>query len=294
MDKISVFEFWCIGDVACVQERDEWVIKVTPREERYAHQELVHSNPQRQSTTLKTNGGEAVIETTSNNAVDATWLGLNTLRKTPPNVRHGDQVLLYTLGKEMTYWVETNTMDEKRLESVILAISADPKNKMDRVTWENTYFISMSSHDKRFHIRLNKVTDEFTGYSFDIDAKTAYAKLADDLDNAVFIDSRNTVVGYQNADGTTAYADKLNHITYAPNNIEMTAEQKIIQKAQAIILECEDFKCTAKSTYKVITPNAEFSTKITTPKAEINGIEHSTHSHQEKGDGKPVGGPQAG
>lgn len=294
MDKISVFEYWCIGDVACVKGLDDWDIKVTPREERFAHQELVHSNPQRQSTTLKSNGGELNVEATSDSAVTATWLGLNSMRKTPPNVRHGDQVRIYKLGENKYYWVELNTMDEKRLETVILAISADPANKMDRVTWENTYFMNFSSHEKRIHLRLNKVTEEFTGYSLDFDAKTGYAKMEDDLENAVFIDSRNTTVGFQNADGTTSYGQKQDLFGYAPRDVTFTAERNITSNCQKFIINCKDYECNATGSHVTNTPDAVFSTKLTTPEATINGIDHSKHLHTEQGDGKDVSKPKAG
>lgn len=294
MDKISVFEYWCVGDVTCVKGLNDWTIKVKPTEMRFAHQELVHSNPQKQSATLKTNGGEVVVESVSDNSVEATWLGLNSMRKTPPNVRHGDQVWIYKLGDKKYYWVELNTMDEKRLETVILAISADPSAPMDRVSWQNTYFMNFSSHEKRIHLRLNKVTEEFTGYSLDFNADTGYAKMEDDLENAVFIDSRNTTVGFQNADGTTAYGQKLDLFGYAPRDVNFNAERNITSTCQKFTINCTDYECNATGSHKTNTPNAVFNTKITTPKAEINGIEHSTHTHTEQGDGKDVSKPKAG
>lgn len=304
MDKISVFEYWCIGDVASVKGLDAWDVKVTPREERFAHQELVHSNPQRQSTTLKSNGGELNVEAQSDSAITATWLGYNSMRKTPPNVRHGDQVLLYKLGETKYYWVEINTMDEKRLETVILAISADPDKKMDRVTWQNTYFMNFSSHDKRIHLRLNKVTEEFTGYSLDFDAKTGYAKLEDDLENAVFIDSRNTTVGFQNADGTTAYGQKQDLFGYAPRDMSFTAERNITAKCQKFQIDCTDYVCNASGSYNTTTPDAKFSTQVTVPKVnavtvaassgvsspsvKAGGKEITEHDHISNEPGKPT------
>lgn len=294
MDKVSIFEFWCIGDVSAVKGLNSWEIQVTPREERFAHQELVHSNPQRQSNTIKSNGNDLVVEATSDNSVTATWLGVNSMRKTPPNVRHGSQVRLYKLGDKKYYWTEINTTDEKRLETVVLAISASDSAEMDRMNWSNTYFMSFSSHEKKIHLRMNKVTSEYTGYSLDIDGEDGYAKLNDDLDNAVFIDSRNTIVGFQNQDGTTAYGKKKDLFGYAPQDIFFTAERNITAKCKKFQIDCEDYVCNASSSHKTNTPDAVFSDKITTPLAEIDGIEHATHSHNEQGDGKPVSGPIPG
>lgn len=286
MDGLTAFKLHGVGIVAGVKELGSNEIFVTPREERYAHQELVHNNPQKQSTTVNSNGKERVVNSTTNNSRPANWLAYNTTRKTPPDVRHGDEVLIYTVGEEDYYWVEINTMDEKRLETVIFAISADPDNEMAK-DYSNAYFFSWSSHQKRAHFRMNKVTDEFTGYSVEIDAKEGFAKIEDDLDNGVFIDSRNTITGMQNADGSHVVARKQDIIGDAPRNIDLTAGSKFT-------INCVDYVCNATGSHKTNTPNAEFSTKITTPKAVINGIEHSTHSHNEQGDGKKVSGPKEG
>lgn len=266
------------------------MIKATPREYRFAHQELVHSNPQTESVTLKTNQGEQVVEAVDDNSIEATWLAYNTTRKTAPDVRHGSEVMLYKLGDNKYYWTETNTQDMKRLESIIFAISADPNNAMDP-NYSNAYFVSWSSHDKRLLVRINKVDGEFTGYTSEINAIDGYAQTVDDLGNVMFVNSRDTVVGLENADGTLVYLNKKDIIGYAPENIKLTAQQLMALKARSIALSCEDYECTATSSYKVNTPNAVFSNEITTPEATINGIKHSKHKHLEQGDGKPVSEP---
>lgn len=286
MDDLTAFRLVGIGVVADVKKLGSREIYVSPREERYAHQELVHNNPQKQSATVNNNGKEHVINATTNNSRPATWLAYNTTRKTPPDVRHGDEVQIYTVDDDTYYWIEMNTMDEKRLETVIFAISADPDNPMAE-DYSNAYFFSWSSHQKRAHFRMNKVTDEYTGYSVEIDAKEGFAKIEDDLDNGVFIDSRNTITGMQNADGSHVVARKQDILGEAPRNISLKAGSKFT-------INCVDYECNATGSHKTNTPDAVFSTKITTPKAEINGIEHSTHSHIEQGDGKKVSEPKAG
>lgn len=290
MDGLTAFKLVGVGIVADVKKLGSREIYVSPREERFAHQELVHNNPQKQSTTVNNNGKEHVIHATTNNSRPAKWLAFNTTRKTPPDVRHGDEVLIYSVGEEDYYWVECNTADEKRLETVIFAISADPSNPMAE-DYSNAYFFSWSSHQKRALFRMNKVTEEFTGYTVEIDGKEGFAKLEDDLDNALYVDSRNTIVGFQNADGTTSYGQKQDLFGYAPRDVNFTAERNITSTCQKFTVNCVDYECNATGSHTTNTPDAVFSTKITTPKAEIAGIEHSTHSHNEQGDGKPVSKP---
>lgn len=251
---------------------------VSPREYRFAHQELVHSNPQREDKTVKTNTGERVVKATNNAAIPCIWLAYNSIRKTPPDVRHGDEVLIYTLGDDKFYWVELNSVDMKRLETVILAISADPAEAM-KDDFSNAYFFSLSSHEKRIQLRLNKVTEEFTGYTIDINAKDGYLSASDDLDNAFYINSKDTQVGMENACTTTVVLDKEDIKAYAPRNIEYTAEERIQFRCKQFFANCEDWEVNASNSYKVNTPNAVFSDKITTPSAEINGILHENHRH---------------
>ena len=294
MQEFSSFKLHSIGRVSQVKDRNSGLITVIPIEYRFAHQELSHTNPQSVNETLTVNGKEDVTTGTMDNSIpDCKWLAYNSMRKTPPDVRHGSEVFIYQASDDSYYWVESNSTDMKRKETVIYAISADPEKPMAE-DYSNAYFFSHSSHDKRIHLRMNQVDGEFTGYSLDINGIDGYAQLRDDLNNVIYIDSRNTFVGFENADETLCVARKQDLVMFAHHNIELTAEDTILMKCKNLIQQCESYQCTATSSYNVNTPNAVFSTKITTPKAELGGIEHTEHSHVEKGDGKPVGKPISG
>lgn len=294
MQDFSAFKLFSIGIVSGVKARGSHLITVIPREYRFAHQELMHSNPQVNKETLQVNDKESVTTGTLDNSIpNCKWLAFNTSRKTPPDVRHGDEVLIYQASDDTFYWVEMNSADMKRKETVIYAISADPSKPL-KDDYSNGYFISVSSHDKHLHVRMNQVDGEFTGYTFEVDGKAGYAQLKDDLNNTLYIDSRNTFVGFENADETLCVARKQDLFMFAHHNIELTAEDTILMKCESLIQKCVNYSCTATGSYSVDTPNAVFSTKITSPKAQLGGIEHTEHSHMEKGDGKPVGKPIEG
>ncbi|MGL4457258.1 MAG: hypothetical protein ACRCUB_02515 [Plesiomonas shigelloides] len=291
MASYSAFEFYGIGVVADVKERGATTVMVTPREQRFAHQELVDTNPQREDKTVKTNNGERVVKATNNKAIECTWLAVNSMRKTAPDVRNGDEVLIYTLGDDRYFWMLLNTADHKRLETVIFAISADPNNPL-KDDFSNAYFISLSSHEKQFMFRLNKVDGEVTGYTIECNAKDGYLSASDDFENGFFIKSKERVVGLENADRTTVQCDKEDANIYAPRNINLTAEERIAMRCKKLFAKCEDWEVNASNSYKVNTPNAEFSERITTPSAIINGVTHENHKHISNGPGKPTNGPQ--
>lgn len=261
---VSQFHFETLAKVALTPEINAWDIEVMPTEKtNQAGTEVVAIN-QKESIQHKTYGGEDNVTVDTSNCIKATWLPWNTTRKTPPNVRRNDDVLIFRLGNSSKYyWVDNSTKNVKRLETILFAISGDSKNPMAS-DYSNAYFLEVSSHGKRISLHTSQANGEPFGYDIQLDTDDGKLTVIDTALNQIFLDSAETTIGAKNANGTRILLEKKNINAYAPDSIRYEA-------VNTIAFKCTDFKIDASNSFTLNASNSiTLSTKTFKSTANSN------------------------
>ncbi len=170
-------------------------------------------------------------------SIIATWLP-DSNRVTPPDIQRGEMVSLWQMGSSDKYYWRSLAKDEKlrRLETVVIGISANPDSDADGRSPENMYFIELSSHAKTITLSTSQRNGEFCTYDFQFDLGNGRVVLQDNKGNSALFDSKNIHMKLLNQLGTFFELNKQNISGYAPKNIAFAAEQNVDIKAQKITL----------------------------------------------------------
>ncbi len=259
--ELSQLHFHSWGLVANIKPSDTKEVKVVPIEYRFGHLESVLDNPESDDSSYETENGEELVEVVKSSAVTAKWLKFNTNRVTAPDVRRNDQVLIWRLGNtDRYYWTDMNVSNVKRLETVVYAWSADPKNPV-KDDLSNAYFLEISTHNKSITLQTSQSNGEPFGYTLQLNTDEGRYIITDTAENIVYLDSAETVIGFKNALGTEFKLDKKNIYGYAPDSMKFKA-------VNTVAFECKDFTLDAtnsiKFTTKDWTVNATSSIGFTT------------------------------
>lgn len=246
--ELSQLHFHSWGLVANIKPSDTKEVKVVPIEYRFGHLESVLDNPEPDGSSYETENGEEIVEVVKSSAVTAKWLKFNSNRITAPDVRRNDQVLIWRLGNtDRYYWSDMNVSNIKRLETVVYAWSADPKNPM-KDDLSNAYFLEMSTHNKSITLQTSQANGEPFGYTLQLNTDEGRYVITDTAENIIYMDSAETVIGFKNALGAEFKLDKKNIYGYAPDGMNFKA-------ANTVAFECKDFTLDATNSIKFDTKN---------------------------------------
>lgn len=185
-----------------------------------------------------TSTGKAVNGTAfvSNNLV-AKWLPSSN-RKTPPDMRRGEKVRIWQMANQDAYYWTDLGLDGhlRRLETVIIAINANPALTQDEFDPENMYFMEISSHQKTITLSTSQKNGEFCTYDFQFDLANGKVVLEDNKGNHALFDSQNINIQLKNQLGTFFELNKQDINGYAPRNIKLEAVNNVDVKAKKITL----------------------------------------------------------
>lgn len=165
---------------------------------------------------------------TSNNTIRALWLPESSNRVTAPDVRRGERVIVYRFGDSDKYFWRPMGLDDhlRKLETVIFAISATTSESKTELDIESCYFVEISSHMKHFFIHTSRANGELAAYDLELSGGEGKAILADDLGNSFLLNSVETLIKLENADGSYHELNKQNIKSYAPAKLEFVAGQE--------------------------------------------------------------------
>jgi len=254
-----------IGIVAENKVRDNDIVKVMPIEIfPYLKDEIKDNTTAYFGAGLDSDGREYTVQVDIDTTLDAKWLSLETNRVTPPDLIKGEQVLIWQYGDEDKYFYTSMGRDDRlrRLETITHRYSniSDLEEDVEGLTAENSYEVTVSTHDKYIHITTNKYDEEPFAYSIKLDTKTGNLRINDDVGNFMLLDSEKTLIRMENQSGTWWELNKEVINGYAPDSINFVAEKLISFK-------CTDFTVDASGSVKIKTP----TTTITCPATEITG-----------------------
>lgn len=164
--------------------------------------------------------------------IKAQWLG-ETNRVTSPDVRRGEQVMLYQAGDSDKYfWLSLGRDDNlRRLETVVYAFNANPDNADADMSRENCYVLEYNTHDKHVTLTTSKANGEPTAYTHQFNTGDGTWTLEDDIGNGMHLDSQEKHFIYRNADKS--------HIEINKKHIDIYTEETIFSKTETWGLKCD-------------------------------------------------------
>lgn len=170
--------------------------------------------------------------------ITAKWLP-STNRRTPPDVQRGEMIEVYQYASNDEYFWRSMGKDDRlrRLETVVIGISANPNMDQNGLDLDNMYFLEVSSHQKTITLSTSQKNGEFCTYDFQFDMANGKVVLQDNLGNYGFLDSKNTHIKLQNQLGTYFELNKQDIKGYAPRDIKLTAVNNVDVKAKKITLD---------------------------------------------------------
>lgn len=243
MENVSSFKIASIGKVAENKLLSSKVISVVLIEKLNLINNELRSTPESIEATGEDHRGQAFgTNIAVDNVVEATWLPFGTNRKTAPDVRRGERVLVWSNGDaDKYYWTTTGLDDDlRKLETVLWCFSANPSEAINGHDFDNCYFLEVSTHTKAVTFQTAIKNGEPFQYLFQFNTGEGNVVLQDDIGNMFELDSGEKRFSLHNA-----------------------AHSKFDMKAGKISIEApEELSITVGGTRMVFTPGA---TTLKTP-----------------------------
>lgn len=222
------------GIVAANKPLDSDYIEVTPLKDLPMIDGDLSDNGQGMSTKgADQMGSHYQTQANASNTIRAKWLKLGQgNRKTSPDVRRGAEVMIYRVADSDEYWWTTcgDDSDLRKLETVIFAFSGTQEEgaKTDE---ENSYYLEVSTHQKKVTFKTSQKNGEPVGYSFQLDTEAGTMTVMDTLNNFFHLNSQDYLWRCQNNNGAYWEINKDDINLSAPKNINMMAGENITMKA---------------------------------------------------------------
>jgi hypothetical protein len=234
---ISKLRFYSLGLVAVNKNLNSDIIEVAPVEDfPMLDGEITDNREKYSANALDASGAPINVEIDTTATIKAKWLPIsNSNRKTSPDVRRGETVVLYKFADSDAYWWNTLFDDNnlRRLETVIYAFSNNStEGPMDDA--QSTYFLEVSTHRKIMHIHTSKSDGEPFSYDVQINAKEGRIVITDDVGNFIVLNSADKRITAQNISESTVDINDKNIFITAPETITLTAKNIIANASESI------------------------------------------------------------
>ena len=202
---VSKLRIYSLGIVAANKQLNSNDIEVTPIEDLpMVNGALTDNASTYSSSATDAKGSTYQTQTQTSSTVHATWLPLgDSNRQTAPDVRRGEQVMIYQFGDADKYYWNTmkNDLKFRRLETVVYAFSGTA-NESDPVDNTTCYFVEFSTHKGSITLHTSKANKEPYAYDIILDTKNGNIRMQDDIGNFFLFDSTQNQFHMENADGS--------------------------------------------------------------------------------------------
>ena len=248
--QLSKLHFYSIGYAAENKKLTSHELEVYPAEVMGYLQGDVNSDSAEDSHDgVDAFGQNYSVPVNVTNSIKAHWYSFGSNRKTPPDIRRGEQVVLMRFADvDKYYWLSTNQSENlRRLETVIYAFSNVSSNDEDvELDGSNTYYIEISTHNKTITLVTNKNDGEAAAYTFQFNTKEGSVTLQDDIGNFLELLSVERKWTLQNADQSRVVLDK--------DRILIESSNEIRHKTRKYIVDCETVEVNAKASITETSP----------------------------------------
>ena len=129
--------------------------------------------------------------------IRAKWLSFGQYNRiTSPDVRKGEQVLLYRFSNsDLWFWTTMLNKHEYRTEEVVIYAWSDKKQmKEDNELIDDMYYLEVNTKDKFIKLHTTDKNGEYTTYDFILDTKNGNFKFIDGKNNYIELDSPTDTV----------------------------------------------------------------------------------------------------
>lgn len=251
----SQLKFFSLGIVANNNPISSNTIVATPIESLMLLDGEIASEPiDEEIEGVDAKGENYTSKVKADNAIEADWLPFSgSNRRTAPNVRRGERVIIWQYADDNdTYYWSTLGMDDhlRKLETVVYSFSGTRDEASDSFSPENCYSLEVSTHEGRITLTTSKANEEFCIYAIQINPKDGRILICDELNNEIELNSKETIISFTNADGTTVQLDKKKIYAYAPDQIHLKADNAIIMQTKDYKIETTNY--TLKSSANLI------------------------------------------
>jgi phage baseplate assembly protein gpV len=244
-DNISRLKFYSYATVAANKELSSDLIEAIPHEQSsYLDGELTDDITEKEgSGTDKDEASfDAKVKTTA--SIKAKWLSFtDTNRMTSPDVRRGEEVVIWRFADTDQYWWTTLHQDKtlRRLETVIYGFSNNSKENIENAH-DSMYWLEISTHRKvvRFHTSKND-GEPFT-YDIQLDTKKGNLTIEDDDGNYIFLDSKERHIKLRNKDNSYVEMNKKIINIHAVDEINLTTKKYSLKASDSITEETKTYK----------------------------------------------------
>jgi hypothetical protein len=237
----SQFQVYSMGIAADNKHLESDVLHVNPIEvTSFGDGELDARLDNHEGSGTDKSGDSYSVKVKHTSAIEAKWLRLgHTNRRTAPDVRRGERVLLYRHSDSGEMYWDTMGMDDhlRRLETVIYSWSDIQEENKDATEPANSYSFELCTHTKQATFRTVKGDKEPFFYTFQFNTKEGVVLLTDDVGNYFELNSAKSYVKLHNKDGATMVLDRENSDTYAPNSIAIRSEKDISFQCRRFSIE---------------------------------------------------------
>ena len=248
---VSKLRFYSVGIVAQNKELNSKIIDVTPIEELNMLDGEITGNTVNLSVTGVDHEGKSFSSNVNSNiTLKATWLPISiSNRKTAPDVRRGESVVIYQFGDSTKYYWSTLKDDThlRRLETVVFAFSASTKEDTEQ-TAENTYYLEISTHKKLCTFHTSKDNGEPFAYTIQINSKDGSFIVTDDVGNHFYLNSKERVLEMKNIDGSSVTVNKKSIVYEAPESITGKTKVFNIKASEQVNIDTPEIFSTGNMT----------------------------------------------
>ena len=285
--QIDFYSYGIVGEDK--QPNSPWV-EAIPIEINFSKPTDVQATEHSTDRTFTSANATDHVTSTEGNTIPAKWWKFNSYQVTPPDVKKGDEIIIYRLGEtDIYFWEDLNSANVKTTVNVIYAFPADGENQMmDDLS--NAYVLQVSSVEKMIQIRTSMANGEGAAFNFQFNLRDGTHQCTDQKGNKYWINSKENDVGMENENGTKFNLLKEEMFGFAKKRIKFQA-QTIEMIDKSFIHRTSGKHAAYSGEYVHTTEKATYTGNVFAKEAIINGIKFTPHSHMEQGDGKPVGPP---
>lgn len=248
---VSKLRFYSVGVVAQNKELNSKIIDVTPVEELNMLDGEITGNTVNLSVSSVDHEGKSFSSNVNSTiTLKASWLPIGTSnRKTAPDVRRGESVVIYQFGDSSKYYWTTLKDDTnlRRLETVIYAFSASTKEDTEQSA-DNTYYLEISTHKKLCTFHTSKDNGEPFSYTVQINTKDGIFIVTDDEGNHFYMNSKERVLEMQNVDGSKIGINKKSIIYEASESITGKTKVFNIEASEKVNIDTPEIMSTGNMT----------------------------------------------